>query len=512
MKNKSWLRTLFVRRVIIIVLLLAQVAFIVYSLIDRTMTSVWLGPVLQIISVLLALRIISNSQESGYRTVWVVLLLLVPVLGIPFYYLFRVQSGTNRLNRRINEIVFKAQPSFALNPSCYEEALAACKSHSTGLNYLQRFTRFPVCHRTQTQYFSPGEYFFEALLRDLETAQRYIFLEYFIVSEGEMWDAIFEILRRKAYEGVDVRLLYDDMGCFLTLPADFDRKLEDHGIKCSVFNPFTPFVSAMQNNRDHRKICSIDGKIAYTGGINLADEYINRIEKHGHWKDSALRLEGEAAWNLTVIFLEQWELTRHVREDYLRFYPWHTEKCTVPDDGFVLPYADSPVDDENVGEHVYLQIINSARDYLYICSPYLIVDDTLASALSLCAKSGVDVRIITPDKADKRFVHFTTQSYYRQLIRSGVRIYQYTGGFMHSKTFVSDDVVATVGTTNLDYRSLYLNFECGVWMYGSKAVMEVKRDFLATLEVCHEMGAEDCRCSGLRRLWQEFLRVFAPLM
>ena len=512
MKNKPWWRTLFVRRVIIIVLLLAQIAVLVYSLIGQTIASTWMGPLLQVVSVLLALRIISNNQESGYRMVWVVLLLLVPVVGIPFYFLFRAQSGTKRLNRRINEIVFRAQPSFAMNPSCYEDARAACRTHSTGLNYLQNFTRFPVCRHTQTQYYSPGEYFFEALLRDLETAEHYIFLEYFIVSEGAMWDAIFEILRRKAYEGVDVRLLYDDMGCFLTLPPDFDRHLEENGIKCSVFNPFTPFVSAMQNNRDHRKICSIDGKIAYTGGINLADEYINRIEKHGHWKDSALRLEGEAAWNLTVIFLEQWELTRHIREDYLRFYPWHPESCTVPDDGYVLPYADSPVDDENVGEHVYLQIINSAKDYLYICSPYLIVDDTLASALSLCAKSGVDVRIITPDKADKKFVHFTTQSYYRQLIRSGVRIYQYTGGFMHSKTFVSDDVVATVGTTNLDYRSLYLNFECGVWMHGSKAVAQVKQDFLATLEVCHEMGAEDCRCSGLRRLWQEFLRVFAPLM
>ncbi|MGI6029454.1 MAG: cardiolipin synthase [Candidatus Heteroscillospira sp.] len=512
MKNKSWFRTLFVRRFIIIILILLQTAFLVYPLVSQTAASAWAGPALQIVSVLLALRVISAGQESGYRMVWVVLMLLVPVIGIPFYFLFRAQSGTKRLNRRIHEITFKAQPSFALNPSCYEDAKAACKSHSTGLNYLQLYTRFPVCRRTQTQYYSPGEYFFEALLKDLETARRYIFLEYFIVSEGYMWDAVFDILKRKAAQGVDVRLLYDDMGCFLTIPPDFDRRLEEVGIKCSVFMPFTPFVSAMQNNRDHRKICSVDGRIAYTGGINLADEYINRIDKHGHWKDSALRLEGEAAWNMTVIFLEQWELTRHVKEDYLRFYPWHTEECAVPDDGFVLPYADSPVDDENVGEHVYLHIINSARNYLYICSPYLIVDDTLASALSLSAKSGVDVRIITPDRADKRFVHFTTQSYYRQLIRSGVRIYQYTGGFMHSKTFVSDDVVATVGTTNLDYRSLYLNFECGVWMYGSRAVMQVKQDFLSTLEVCHEMGAEDCSCSGLKRLWQEFLRVFAPLM
>jgi len=473
---------------------------------------VWMEPVLRFFSILLALQIISENNKSGYRMVWVVLLLLSPVVGIPFYYLFKAQSGTKKLNRRIKEIEFKAQPGFALNSACFDEAMENCRSHSSGRSYLQRFTRFPVCRHTQTEYYSPGEKFFEALLEDLEKAEKYIFLEYFIVNEGLMWDVIEEILVRKASRGVDVRLLYDDMGCFMSLAPDFDKRLREKGIKAAIFNPFTPFISAMQNNRDHRKICSIDGKVAYTGGINLADEYINKLERFGHWKDSALRLEGEAAWNMTIIFLEQWELTVREKEDYLRFYPWHLESCDVPDDGYVLPYADSPTDDENIGEHVYLQLINSARDYLYICSPYLIVDDALVSALSLCAKSGVDVRIITPGKADKPFVHFTTQSYYRELIRSGVRIYQYTEGFMHSKTFVSDDVVATVGTTNLDYRSLYLNFECGVWMYGSKAVMQVKRDFLETLECCREMGADDCNCSGLKRIWQEFLRLFAPLM
>ncbi|MGE4353974.1 MAG: cardiolipin synthase [Oscillospiraceae bacterium] len=512
MNNRPWWRKLFVRRAIISILIIAQIAVLIFMLVDQTSASAWLGPALQVLSVVLVLQIVNTKEKSGYRMVWVVLILLVPVAGIPFYFLFRVQSGTKRLNRRIREIEFKAQPCFELNPSCYEEAKRQCQCHRTGLSYLQNYTRFPVCCQTQTQYYSPGEQFFEALLVDLEKAEHYIFLEYFIVREGEMLSRVLEILERKVASGVDVRLLYDDMGCFLSLPVNFAQAMEKKGIKTSVFNPFTPFISAMQNNRDHRKICSIDGKIAYTGGINLADEYINYIEKYGHWKDSALRLEGCGAWNLTVIFLEQWELTRRKKEDYLRFYPWHTAKCEIENDGFVLPYADSPIDNENVGEHVYLQIINTARDYLYICSPYLIVDDTLASSLALAAKSGVDVRIITPDRADKRFVHFTTQSYYRQFIEAGVRIYQYTNGFMHSKTFVSDDVVATVGTTNLDYRSLYLNFECGVWMYDSKAVNQVKQDFLKTLEACHEIDAKACHCSGIRRLWQELLRLFAPLM
>ena len=512
MRKKPWLRRLLIRRAVISLLLLAQVIFIINLLFGQALTNGWFSLAMQLVSLFLVLRIVNTREKPGYRVVWIVLLLAFPIIGIPLYFLFRVQSDTKKLDRRIRELEIKARPSLALNPPCSAEAKAACGEHSNTVGYLGDYAHFPVCRHTQTRFCPTGEEFYESMLRDLETAEHYIFLEYFIVNEGEMFSGIFDILRRKAAEGVDVRLLYDDMGCFLSLPADFDRMLEENGIKASVFNPFTPFLSAMQNNRDHRKICSVDGRIAYTGGVNLADEYINRKERFGHWKDSAIRLEGEAAWNMTVIFLEQWELTRHVKEDYLRFYPWHSEPCPNGDDGFVIPYADSPVDEDNVCEHVYMQMINSARRYLYICSPYLIVDDTLASAISLCAKSGVDVRIITPDKADKRFVHFTTQSYYRQFIRSGVRIYQYSGGFMHSKTFVSDDVVATVGTANLDYRSLYLHFEDCVWMYGSRAVAEVKDDFLKTLERCREMHEANCSCSGIKRLWQEILRLFGPLM
>jgi cardiolipin synthase len=512
MRNKPWLRALLIRRAVIILLLLVQIGVVVFSLVGQTAAVVWLEPALRVLSIVLVLHIASTDKAAGFRQVWVVLVLLVPVAGIPFYLLFRVQTGTKKLNLRVREIEFRSRSDLKLGTDCYDEALSAAGEHSAPARYLQGYLDFPVRRHTRTHFFSPGETFFDALLADLEGARRYIFLEYFIVNEGWMWDAILEILKRKAAQGVDVRLLYDDMGCFLSLPTDFDRTLAESGIRCAVFNPFTPFVSAMQNNRDHRKICSVDGKIAYTGGINLADEYINHIERFGHWKDCALRLEGEGAWSMTVFFLEQWELTTRDRENYARFYPWNTEMCDTPDDGYVLPYVDSPVDTENVCENVYLHLIHTARDYLYICSPYLIVDDALASALTLCAKSGVDVRIITPDKADKRFVHFTTQSYYRQLIHAGVRIYQYTGGFIHSKTFVSDDVVASVGTANLDYRSLYLNFECGVWMWGSAAVAEIKRDFLETLPLCREMAAEECSCSGLRRLWQEFLRLFAPLM
>ena len=302
------------------------------------------------------------------------------------------------------------------------------------------------------------------------------------------------------------------MGCFFTLPNNYPKQLKKHGIQCAVFNPFRPVLTVKQNNRDHRKIAVIDGKVAFTGGINLADEYINAIEKHGHWKDAAIMLEGEAAWSFTLIFLQMWELCTHTDEDYSLFYPWQEQDCPVAANGFVQPYADCPTDSENVGEHVYLQIINNAKEYVYINTPYLIVDDSMLSALCLAAKSGVDVRIVTPHIWDKRIVHMTTRSYYRELIKAGVKIYEYTNGFIHSKTFVSDDHTATVGTTNLDFRSLYLHFECGTVLYESDAVMAVKEDFLQTLDICQKITEKDCSANIVVRLFQDVLRLFAPLM
>ena len=324
-----------------------------------------------------------------------------------------------------------------------------------------------------------------------------------------MWNTVLDILKRKVAQGVKIRVIYDDMGCFFLLPKNYAKHLEKLGIECVVFNPFRPLLSVIQNNRDHRKIAVIDGKVAFTGGINLADEYINGYEKHGHWKDSAVMLTGKAAWGLTVIFLQMWELCTKRAEDYSVYYP---DIISSPKTGYIIPYSDSPLDNENVGEHVYLQIINNAKKYVYINTPYLIIDSSMVSALMLAAKSGVDVRIVTPHKWDKRLVHMTTRSYYRELIDAGVKIYEYTTGFIHSKTFVSDDYAATVGTANLDFRSLYLQFECGVLMYNTPAVMQVKEDFLSTLKICQPITKEDCLCNLITRFFQDILRLIAPLM
>jgi cardiolipin synthase len=345
----------------------------------------------------------------------------------------------------------------------------------------------------------------------MENAERYIFLEFFILSQGRMLDSVLAVLDRKARAGLDIRLIYDDLGCFMSLPPSFTGEMKQRGIKCMVFNAFRPILSSLQNNRDHRKLVCIDGKVAFTGGINLADEYINEIERFGHWKDAAIMLRGEAAWSLTLIFLQMWNLDPGRNENYPALYPWK-EGCPVESDGFVQPYADSPIDDENVGEHVYIQIINNAKDYVYINTPYLVIDDNLISALALAAKSGVDVRIVTPHRWDKKIVAITSRSYYRQLISAGVRVYEYTNGFNHSKTFVSDDRVATVGTTNLDFRSLYLHFECGVVLYHNRAIGAIRDDFLDTLPRCHEIGLADCARNLFQRVVPDVLRIFAPLM
>ena len=510
--HQHWLRTLFRRRVLTILLLLMQVWFLINLVISGSQLSQSLSRLLTIVSIIAVLYIVSKRDKGAYKTAWAILILAFPLFGGLMYLLFTFQSSKWRFTKAVLHTQNKVKSFYALSGNCYEAAVQQLPEHRSQICYLREFAGFPIYANTKAYYLTPGERMLETLLQELEKAEKYIFLEYFIVQEGVMWDSILKVLKRKAEQGVTVRLIYDDMGCFFTLPNDYSNQLKKYGIQCAVFNPFHPVLTVKQNNRDHRKIAVIDGKVAFTGGINLSDEYINAIEKYGHWKDAAIMLEGEAAWSLTLIFLQMWELCNHTDEDYSLFYPWQEQVCPVAANGFVQPYADSPTDSENVGEHVYLQIINNAKDYVYINTPYLIIDDSVLSALCLAAKSGVDVRIVTPHRWDKWLVHMTTRSYYRELIKAGVKIYEYTNGFIHSKIFVSDDHTATVGTTNLDFRSLYLHFECGVLIFNSPAVMEIKEDFLQTLAVCQRITEEACKENVLLRLLQDILRLFAPLM
>lgn len=515
--GKRWKWMLYLQRGFIILLLLAQLIFIVYTLIgSRTFSAVARAGQL-ILSLAVCVHIIAKNDKGSFRLTWVFLIMLFPMLGGFFYILFSFQRTTRRFSQKAAQTELKARKLLEQQQLNFNSKLPLPREQIPHIRYLQDFAGFPIFQGCYTKYFDSGESFLEQVLEELEKAEKYIFLEYFIIQEGKMWNKILEILKRKSAQGVKVRIMYDDIGSFLIVPKDYPSTLTKLGLECCKFNPFKPFLTAKQNNRDHRKILSIDGKTAFTGGVNLADEYINEIQRFGHWKDSAVMVKGSAAWSFTLMFLQMWELATEIDENYQDYYPDLQKQetninCTDTFSGFVQPYADSPMDLENVGEHVYLQIINSAKDYLYITTPYLIVDNSVLSALCLAAKSGVDVRIITPHKWDKRIVHMTSRSYYRDLVNAGVKVYEYSKGFIHSKNFVSDDCVATVGTTNLDFRSLYLHFECGLWMYKSPAVMDVKADFLETLSVCTPITKESCQSNVIMGFIQDTLRIFAPIM
>jgi cardiolipin synthase len=511
-KRKKWVRVVFRRRVFVIAALLAQILFILFLIAGSDMAFQYLGRLLTLFSILVSIYILNKKEKSDYKITWIFLILMFPIFGGLLYVIFHSQFSAQRFRRRFAVSSAEWKTLFSRPGNALPILAAGDKDCLPQAYYLQEYAGFPVYVHTETEYLNSGEAFFKKVLSELEKAEQYIFLEFFVLRQGLMLNPIVSILEKKAQAGLDVRIIYDDLGCFMSLPPNFKRNLEEKGIKCIVFNPFKPILSSLQNNRDHRKLIIIDGKTAFTGGINLADEYINAYERFGHWKDAAIMIRGEAAWSLTLIFLQMWNLNQKQKDNCEEFYPWKDQACTIESAGYVQPYADSPMDDENVGEHVYIRIINNAKEYVYINTPYLVVDDNLLSALTLAAKSGVDVRIITPHRWDKKIVAVTSRSFYRQLISAGVKVYEYTSGFNHSKTFVSDDKVATVGTTNLDYRSLYLHFECGVLIYKNQTIQEVKEDFLKTIPISHRISPEDCAGNAFQRGLQDVLRLFAPLM
>ncbi|MDR2719147.1 MAG: cardiolipin synthase [Treponema sp.] len=510
--KKKLSRIVFRRRLFVISTLLVQIAFLVFLITGAGIYFQYTNWIFRILSIIVCVHVLNKHAKAAYKITWIFLNMLFPIFGGILYIFFNSQANPRKFRRLIRKNIQDSHNAFYMCGNRLPDLLNTYPEFRPQAHYLQDYAGFPVYANTQSRYFDSGEAFFQRVLEELEKAQMYIFLEFFILREGVMLNPIISILERKAREGLDVRIIYDDLGCFMSLPAHYRKNLEEKGIKCFVFNPFRPVLSSLQNNRDHRKIIIIDGKAAFTGGLNLADEYINAVNRFGRWKDAAIMLEGEGAWSLTLIFLQIWNLQNGVNDSYESFYPWKESPCEVKPDGYVQPYADSPVDEENVGEHVYIQIINKAKKYVYINTPYLVVDDSLLSALALAAKSGVDVRIITPHRWDKWIVAMISRSYYRQLISAGVKVYEYTSGFNHGKTFVCDDALATVGTTNLDFRSLYLHFECGVLLYHSQAVQAVKDDFLQTIPASHEVTLQECARNAFQRIFLDVLRIFAPLM
>ena len=500
------------QRVVITALLIVLQALLLFGFIwklDNYFVYFYAGSVL--LSLLITLGIINSKSNPAYKIVWLIPILLFPVFGGLVYLLFGSDRTGRYLRKKLQGIGTEMDNVIgeAHRRSGAEQLPPDAANQS---RYISHCAYCPPYQNTTTEYLPLGEVKFERMVEELKKAKHYIFLEYFIIQEGKMWNTILDILRQKAAEGVDVRVIYDDMGCIMILPTGYDKTLEQMGIKCRIFNPFVPILSSRFNTRDHRKICVIDGNVGFTGGINLADEYINAYEKHGHWKDTSILLKGEAVFNLTVMFLSMWDYLDGTtgKTDYSRYYP------TVWDEnakGYVQPFADNPLDDEAVGETVYLNLINKAKRYVYITTSYLILSSEMLTALTSAAKCGVDVRIITPHVPDKWYVHAVSRSHYQPLIEAGVKIYEYTPGFIHAKTFVVDDDYAVVGTINLDYRSLYLHFECAVWMYQTPSVAQVRDDFFKTQQISQEITLEECKSLSFpRRLGRSVLRVFAPLM
>ena len=452
-----------------------------------------------------------------------------PALAAPLSQLPRAVQAVPDSPRVPDERGLPAAP-FAEPPPANAQACPVAPPRLPGADVLDEIARldprvagqcrylaaqgFAVHRHTRAEYFRLGEEQFAAMLRELEKAERFIFMEYFIIEEGRMWDSLLDILRRKARAGVDVRVIFDDVGCMNTLPFRYDRCLEEQGIRALAFNPFRPVLSAVMNNRDHRKITVIDGHTGFTGGVNLADEYINARSKYGHWKDTGVLLRGEAVWNLTRLFLEMWNAFRPTDENLDAFRPRALSDAPFADDGFVQPYGDTPLDNEVLAENVYLNIVNQARRSLDIFTPYLVIDHEMTRALCLAAGRGVRVRLILPGIHESRVLKRLAASHFPELIEGGVEIYEYEPGFIHAKSFVCDGEIATVGTINMDYRSLYLHFECGCLFYRSAVVAEIAADMEETLSRCRQLRRpQRSRLRGpLRELIDATLRLFAPLM
>lgn len=505
---------LFVNRIVLVgIPILIQILALVSVIWRFSNYFVYFYSICTLLSIVALLRILSGKTNPAYKIAWIVPIMLFPIFGGLFYMLFGRNKMSNRSKRKMHAIQETMTELLSPNEEIIQEIRIQDISAANQASYIENYSFCPVYSNTTAEYLTPGERMFKRLLEEVEKAERYIFLEYFIIEEGRMWNSLLDILVDKASQGVDVRVIYDDVGCLFTLPYGYDKQLEKMGIKCCVFNPFIPVLSTRMNNRDHRKIAVIDGHTAFTGGINLADEYINAYDKHGHWKDSAIILQGDAAWSFTVMFLSLWSHQRDKDEDYEQFRPVDKPTNVSTSDGYVQPFSDSPLDDESLGETVYLNLINYAERYVYINTPYLILDNVMITTLCSAAKRNVDVRIVTPHIADKWYVHAVTRANYEALVECGVKIYEYTPGFLHAKTLVADDELAVVGTINLDYRSLFLHFECGVWLYQTQSVLDVKKDFLITLEQCQSVTIEDCRnVKWYRQLGRSIMRVFAPLM
>ena len=500
------------RTALALVLILVQIGLIIFTLTYLEQYSAYLYGFFVVLSMIAVIYIINEKGNPAFKLTWLLFVLVVPVVGVGFYIYTKMELGTKYIGKRLRILRLETEPYMQQNEEIVNAMRNSRLANTNLSHYLYNQLGFPTYGNTTAEYFPLGEYKYEALIRELNQAKKFIFMEYFIVEEGFMWDTVLDVLRKKVEEGVEVRFMYDGMCSVKLLPYDYPKTLRAMGIACKQFAPIKPVFSTYQNNRDHRKICVIDGETAFTGGVNLADEYMNRKMRFGHWKDTAIMLKGDAVQSFTMMFLQMWGVDERVKENYEKYL---TPKATGFNRplGYMIPYGDSPFDHENVGEEVYFHILNHAKRYVHIMTPYLIIDNEMVTALVRAAKSGIEVQIIMPHIPDKPYAFYLAKTYYTVLLESGVQIYEYVPGFVHAKVFTMDDDTATVGTINLDYRSLYLHFECGVFIYHNPVVNDIERDFQETLSKCCKITINDVRkMKSWKKIYGQVLRLIAPLM
>ena len=510
--KKKFFKMVFSRAGIFVILILIQLLVFLGIPYYLKEYATFIYSAMSVMEIVVLVYIINTEGNPAFKMTWMLCVMALPVIGTVFYIYVHLQLETRFVQNRLAALRMETEPYMDQDEKV-TEALWASKSANAQLSYyLSHQLGFPTYRNTEVEYFPVGEDKFASMIKELEKAEKFIFMEYFIVEEGIMWDTILEILKRKVNEGVEVRFMYDGMCAFDLLPYSYPKKLQKFGIKCKMSNKIRPFVSTIQNNRDHRKICVIDGQTGYVGGVNLADEYINEKARFGHWKDTAVLLRGDAVQSLTMIFLQMWDVDMRGVEPYGKYL---TKKAESLNDrlGYVIPYADSPFDHENVGEEVYFHILNHAKKYVHIMTPYLILDNEMLTTLIRAAKSGIEVIIIMPHIPDKIYAYLLARSYYAELLQAGVKIYEYMPGFVHAKVFTSDNTKAVVGSINMDYRSLHLHFECAVYLFRNPAVQQAEADFQETLKHCQEITLEDCRTYPMpKKIAGKVLRLFAPLM
>lgn len=508
-------RMLFSRYAVSFIIILAEIAFYVLMALYFSFLSTPAFIILSIFNVISAIVVLNRDANPEYKASWIAAIVALPYLGLILYILFYSRRASKKRLKYIDKIYdnLTEEKREAKNYEVLDslesiDPLAAGKARAI----MNDDGLAKIYGASSSEFFARGEDMFERMLTDLKEAREYIFLEYFIIDQGNMWDSIHEILRDKVKEGVEVRVMYDDIGSWKSLPARYPKMLISEGIKCMRFGKVNPKISTVHNNRDHRKILVIDGLVAYTGGINIADEYINKKKRFGYWKDGGVRIMGRAVEGLLRLFISTWDFTAKSTSDYERY-----AKCVCPvdsDGGFYIPFGSgpAPIYTRPVGKNVFLNIINQAKSYVYITSPYLVIDYDLTESLRNAALRGVDVRIVTPAAADKKFVKVMTKSAYPHLMEAGVKIYEYTPGFIHEKTLVADDKYATVGTINFDYRSLVHHFENAVWIYGAPSVLSAKEEFLKTTEVSALMDSDKVKLTLREKLIRTAIRIGAPLL